>query len=71
MTLRDGDVARLVALHPNNLITSTAASSHRLLSRCLHHNVKIRQRWGTQDLDEQRDLIALELMAAQVLSFIG
>ena len=42
-----------------------------LLSRCLHHNVKISRRWGTEDLDKQRDLIALELMAAQVLSFIG
>ena len=33
-----------------------------LLSRCLHHNVKISRRWTSEDLDAQRDVITLELM---------
>ena len=42
-----------------------------LLSRCLHHNVKISRRWTSEDLDAQRDVITLELMKGRVLTFIG
>ena len=42
-----------------------------LLSRCLHHNVKISRRWTSEDLDAQRDVITLELMNGRVLTFIG
>lgn len=41
-----------------------------LLSRCLHHDVKISRWWTSKDLDEHRDLIVLELIEGRLLSFV-
>lgn len=37
-----------------------------LLSRCLHHDVKISRCWSSKDLDEQRDLVVLELIEGRL-----
>jgi hypothetical protein len=41
-----------------------------LLSRCLHHDVKISRCWTSKDLDEHRDLIVLELIERRLLTFV-
>ena len=41
-----------------------------LLSRCLHHDVKISRCWSSKDLDEQRDLVVLELIEGRLLTFV-
>ena len=41
-----------------------------LLSRCLHHDVKISRWWTSRDLEEHRDLIVLELMEGRLLTFV-
>ena len=42
-----------------------------LLARCVHHDVKITRRWSGRQLDEQRDIVALELMEAELCTFVG
>jgi len=42
-----------------------------LLARCLHHDGKLTRRWNTLQCNAQRDLIALELMSAKLLTFVG
>ena len=41
-----------------------------LLSRCLHHDVKISRCWSSKDLDEQRDLVVLELIEGRLVTFV-
>ena len=42
-----------------------------LLARCLHHDVKLTRRWNAAQCNVQRDVIALELMSAELLTFVG
>ena len=42
-----------------------------LLARCMHHDVKLTRRWNTSQCNAQRDMITLELIAAEILTFIG
>ena len=42
-----------------------------MLARCIHHDVKISRRWSSEQLDEYRDVIVLELFKERLLSFVA
>ena len=42
-----------------------------LLARCMHHDVKLTRRWTVSQCNLQRDVITLELMTAELLTFVA